>query len=78
MEIKELHKRLQAKNLYVEIHENSDNTITIEISGDWKHDHLYLDNLMAHWGYFKVKETELETNGSDFYVSEHQYKLIEL
>lgn len=50
--------------------------ICIPVSwGDWKHSHLWLDQLMHAAGYELVEELVTEENGSDCYSSEHYYKL---
>ena len=50
--------------------------ICIPVSwGDWKHSHMWLDQLMHAAGYELVDELVTEENGSDCYSSEHYYKL---
>ena len=39
--------------------------------GDWKHDHGWLDSLMAYLGYEAFNEILTEENGSDCYSSDH-------
>lgn len=50
--------------------------ISVEIDGDWKHDHLYADNLMGN--YFGtdlsgIGEDILEESDNDSYYSCHTY-----
>ena len=48
--------------------------IRISISwGDWKHDHMWLDNLMSYIGYEEFNTIVTEENGSDCYSADHIY-----
>lgn len=49
----------------------------VEISvtwGDWKHSHIFLDNIMRNLGYRLIDEQITETDNSDCYSSVHIYK----
>lgn len=49
--------------------------VEISISwGDWKHSHMFADNLMKKLGYVKEDEELTEEDGSDCYSSIHYYK----
>lgn len=49
--------------------------IGIEVSGDWKHDHAYFNNLMRSNGFTLDDETvcDDEDNGGDYYTSIHYF-----
>lgn len=48
--------------------------IQVAISwGDWKHDHMWCDDLMGYLGYHKIGEQVTEEDGSDCYSSIHNY-----
>lgn len=48
--------------------------VSIEIDGDWKHDHLYADELMEeNFSVFKVDKAITEDTGSDWYPAIHTY-----
>lgn len=51
--------------------------VSVEINGDWKHDHGWADVLMGYLGYTKLREEVTEENGSDWYGSIHKYVLKE-
>ena len=42
--------------------------------GDWKHDHLWCDDLMGYLGYTLTNEIETEEDGSDCYSAERYYE----
>ena len=44
-------------------------------SGDWKHDHLFLDYIMYQNGYRLKSEVVTEDNGSDCYSSTHLFEI---
>lgn len=54
---------------------NGKQVIAIEVEwGDWKHEHLYLDHVMAKFGNVQHLTTEnTETDGSDCYTARHYY-----
>lgn len=54
----------------------TDRRVVIELSGDWKHAHLRLDNIMFSIGYEKTRETSIGSMDSDYYTAEHAYKRI--
>ena len=39
--------------------------------GDWKHDHIYLDNIMKQNGFNRICEEVTEEDGSDTYSATH-------
>ena len=43
--------------------------------GDWKHTHLWCDELMSYIGYKFMNEIETETNGSDCYSADRYYEI---
>ena len=44
--------------------------------GDWKHDHMWCDELMGYLGYTLTDEIETEENGSDCYSAERYYEKV--
>ena len=57
------------------VYTNSEGVTSVEISwGDWKHEHLWCDNLMGYIGYETYCEQEVtEENGSDCYSAIHYF-----
>jgi len=55
---------------------SSNDRIIVDVSGDWKHDHLHTDYLVTT-AFDLVKECEnvTESNDSDSYKAEHYYRL---
>lgn len=74
--IKEYLNELFEKNeLHYDYNITSDKTCDVTIYwGDWKHDHLCLDNIMRLWGFELTEEETLETDGSDAYSSIHTFE----
>lgn len=52
--------------------------IVIEIRGDWKHEHLRLDNVMKEQGYIHLFDETTESDGSDCYTARHIFTSWEL
>ena len=74
---KELQKKIWDNGW--EYSENENGTISIDIDyGDWKHDHIYCDNIMRDNGYTLIEEIATWEDGSDCYSSIHTYKKITL
>ena len=48
-------------------------TLQIHIDGDWKHDHIFINELMKSLGYTLIAERDSISDGSDFYYSRHVY-----
>ncbi len=68
---------LNANRLYGEIDiDETEHTVSISISwGDWKHEHLRLDNLMQkHFSVVMIGENVTESDGSDCYSAVHSYR----
>lgn len=55
---------------------NNDTVVVSLFWGDWKHEHLYLENLMKQHGYYQVGENVTEEDGCDCYSSDHEFKKI--
>lgn len=53
--------------------ENGEFAVVVEY-GDWKHDHIALDQVMAQNGFKKVDEIVTREDGSDCYDSTHYFK----
>ncbi len=76
MSIHEINSYLMENGIYADYitnFRNIESVILISIDGDWKHDHGYLDYLMAEKGYKKVGEEVTNEDGSDWYESVHTY-----
>lgn len=77
MENKEL--RQIVSNLFKEneIHHNfnvSNGIVDVSVEwGDWKHEHLFLRNLMRKNNFALMDEHITEEDGSDCYSAEHRY-----
>lgn len=56
---------------------SQDGQIYIDVDGDWKHDHIFCDNLMASLGYKKENEYLLEPSDDDCYNARHIYSKID-
>lgn len=48
---------------------------SIEIIGDWKHDHAYADYVMGQNGFKRISERIIEDTECDWYTSVHYYNL---
>jgi len=47
--------------------------VNIEIEGDWKHDHIFADNIMQENGFTKTNEYITHPTDEDWYESTHFY-----
>lgn len=58
-----------------EIYTNSEGVVSVLIEwGDWKHEHLWCNDLMAYIGFDTCcEEYVTEENGSDCYSAEHYF-----
>lgn len=49
---------------------------SVEITGDWKHDHIHADNVIKKlFGAIPISEDVTQEDGTDFYSSIHTYCL---
>lgn len=84
---RELHKFLEDNKQYYYVDHAYDDVhgnyvIKIDVDwGDWKHDHIYIDNLVQK--FFDEKGIKIETgksvtaeNGTDAYSATHYYRLL--
>lgn len=56
------------------VYTNSEGVTSVEINwGDWKHEHLWCDELMRYLEYIHVSDVETAENGSDCYSAIHYY-----
>ena len=54
-----------------------DGYLCIDVNGDWKHDHLFVDWLIRREvGLECEREKITEEDGSDFYRATHYYRLL--
>ncbi len=65
---------LNKNEIYPNYAERDDDIVIVQIDGDWKHDHLRCDYVMAQKGYGKIAEDVTDEDGSDWYGSKHCYK----
>lgn len=47
--------------------------VEVIISGDWKHDHLYADEIMSGLGFHLLSTETLESDDSDSYKAVRRY-----
>lgn len=67
-------KLMSAAKLYNEIWDELDGRVTkIDVTGDWKHDHIFTDQLMESIGYTLMGETITDSDDSDYYSAIHSY-----
>ena len=74
-EVERIRKYLEDNELFFnDVFEGNFGLINIDIHwGDWKHEHLYCDDLMEELGYDLVYEEVTEENGSDSYSAIRTY-----
>lgn len=74
-EIEMIQKYLSDNGIYADCINENAYTIAVEIPwGDWKHDHIWCDNLMGYIGYGTASEELVtEENGSDCYSAIHYF-----
>ena len=69
---------IDAQISFTDVNTYTDGTYEVIIEwGDWKHDHILCNEVMAELGFELEGEYELDEDGSDCYSSSHQYKLKE-
>ena len=54
------------------IDSNGDVLVNV-VWGDWKHDHIYLVNVMKENGYILTSKVITEENGTDAYTAEYLF-----
>lgn len=66
---------LKSKGIYGDVYtHNMVPVVSVEISwGDWKHDHLWCDDVMAEAGFKKIGTQVTEEDGGDAYSATHNY-----
>lgn len=72
-----LYAKLRENELYpedIDPHFNDPNYVDIYISGDWKHDHIRLDNVMHTLGYVLIEQCEIGSSDDDWYEAMHRYR----
>ena len=47
--------------------------VVIQIDGDWKHEHIRLDEVMKENGYVYLLKEMVQDSDSDWYVAKHIY-----
>lgn len=72
-----IYEIMKENKLYGDVSVNK-NVAEIEISGDWKHEHLRLKFLMLeNFDIQEHNEVVIEEDGSDYYTSIHYFKFKE-
>jgi hypothetical protein len=78
MTIQEIYSTLKEEHLYPDLYEEKvgdEVMLAAHIEwGDWKHDHRYLDYVMATLGFSVYKVNVTEEDGSDCYSALHLYR----
>lgn len=74
-EEKKIFELLKSKGIYADVYSrNRIPIVSVDISwGDWKHDHLHCDDVMAEAGFKKVSTQVTEDDGGDAYSATHNY-----
>lgn len=74
-EVQMIDEYLSANEVYPASVDKDNEDIVVDIRwGDWKHSHLWADDLMSYLGYVKISEDVTEDDGSDCYSADHTYK----
>ena len=69
---KEINTLLEENKLFGEVYSDSElPVIYIKIDGDWKHDHLFLKNLLKEHGYSYFGSHTTSSDGSDYFEAVH-------
>ena len=74
--VTQISRYLADNGCYIDdIQDNTEGIVSVEISwGDWKHSHIWCDNLMGYIGYNTACEEQVtEENGSDCYSAIHYF-----
>lgn len=69
MNANELERFLRQENIYCDCYEEN-GAFTIELEGDWKHDHWRMRHILEEEGY-NVIRTYCADNGEDFYFAKY-------
>ena len=73
-EVSMINKYLSDNQLYADGVWHDGGDIMVQVNwGDWKHDHLWLRDLMQYLGYTHISEYVTEENRSDCYSAEHTF-----
>lgn len=70
MNANEMERFLRQNNLYCDCYDKSERLISIEIEGDWKHEHLRLKWILEEKGYECIKVYE-EPSDDDCYFARY-------
>lgn len=80
--IKEFQQYLRNQNRYDDVwYSGKPDSFTVDVNGDWKHDHLYMDMLVEEFLNDKgltladVQSRTIEEDGSDWYRAERTYRI---
>lgn len=76
-EINQIEEYLKEKGISAEtfVYPNDFNMVDVNIDcGDWKHDHILCDELMAELGWELESESVNDDDEDDCYSSTHTYK----
>ena len=65
---------LNDNGVWAEVYCQTDDNVVVNIDwGDYKHDHMWCEDLMRYLGYTKVGMDVTDEDGSDCYSAEHTY-----
>ena len=76
-EINEMLRQQELFTDFVEIKEKDTEypfkAVVIQMDGDWKHEHMRLDEVMKENGYVYLLKEMVQDSDSDWYVAKHIY-----
>lgn len=77
---REINEMLRKQGIYadyVEIKEKDTEypfkALVIQVDGDWKHEHIMLDEIMKHYGFVYLLKEIVEESDGDWYTAKHIY-----
>ena len=80
---REVYETIKEKGIYADDVSYDDsrivypfNVVMITVDGDWKHDHIALDQIMKESNYTLIEKINVEDNCSDWYEATHVYLVI--
>lgn len=75
----DVQKIMKENEMYYEWYVDFNGKIVVIVEwGDWKHDHIFLENVMAKNGYLQTDEELTEEDGSDTYSAIHTFEYVSI
>ena len=69
-----IHSFLNDNGVWADVYCQTDDNVVVNIDwGDWKHDHMWCQDLMGYLGYKRVSFDITDEDGSDCFSAEHTY-----